>query len=147
MVLSNLAVPKGARKPAKRVGRGTGNGHGKTSCRGHNGYGSRRGSGRKPGFEGGQMPLQRRLPKRGFFNFFGKETAIVNLGDIQERLKGVSVVDAAFLKSVGLLDEGSNIFKVLGAGDWDKAVTVKANAFSKSAVEKIEKAGGKAEKC
>jgi large subunit ribosomal protein L15 len=131
------------------VGRGTGNGHGKTSCRGHNGYGSRRGSRRKPGFEGGQMPLQRRLPKRGFFYPFDRGMEEVNLGAINRLLPAIppDVVDAAYLSKEGLLDSDKGPFKVLGDGDLSKAVTIKANAFSKSALEKIAKAGGKAEKC
>jgi large subunit ribosomal protein L15 len=149
MGLANLTVPTGSRKAAKRVGRGTGNGHGKTSCRGNNGYGSRRGSRRKPGFEGGQMPLQRRLPKRGFHNPFQRAMEEVNLGAINGRLPAIpkDVVDAAFLAKAGLLDSDKGPFKVLGDGEFTKAATIKANAFSQSALAKIEKAGGKAEKC
>ena len=149
MGLANLIIPKGSRKASKRVGRGTGNGHGKTSCRGHNGYGSRRGSRRKPGFEGGQMPLQRRLPKRGFHYPFDRAVEVVKLGAINGRLPAIppDVIDAAFLAKEGLLDSDRGPFKVLGDGELTKAVTIKANAFSKSALAKIEKAGGKAEKC
>jgi len=147
MPLSKLTPAIGSRKPAKRVGRGTGNGHGKTSCRGHNGDGSRSGSRRKRGFEGGQMPLQRRLPKRGFFNIFKKIYVPINLGDINLHVGIEKEVDAQVLVKLGLLRSNDLPIKVLGNGDFEKAITIKANAFSKNAIEKIEKVGGKAEKC
>lgn len=147
MILQKLEPARGARKAKKRIGRGTGNGHGKTSCRGHNGYGSRSGSVVKRGFEGGQMPLQRRLPKRGFTNIFREDIPIINLGELKGKIGEALSVDAPLLQSLGLLKPGCGAYKILGNGEIDKAITIKANAFSRSAVEKIEKAGGKAEKC
>jgi large subunit ribosomal protein L15 len=146
MNLSNLKAPKQASEKRKRVGRGMGSGMGKTSTRGHKGQGSRSGSRLMRGFEGGQMPLHRRLPKRGFKNIFKTEYAIVNLDRIAvlaERNPG-QTIDPEFLVTAGLASR-SDLVKVLGTGDLKAAVTVRAHKFSKSAQEKIAAAGGKAE--
>ena len=146
MNLSTLRPPKNSTAPRKRVGRGMGSGMGKTSTRGHKGQGSRSGSRLMRGFEGGQMPLHRRLPKRGFTNIFKTEYAVVNLERIAElapRAEG-GRIDPAFLVSQGVAGKRDRI-KVLGAGELTAALTVSAHKFSKSAEEKIAKAGGKAE--
>ena len=143
MNLSTIRKPKGATEKRKRVGRGMGSGMGKTSTRGHKGQGSRSGSRLLRGFEGGQMPLHRRLPKRGFTNIFRIEYAIVNLGDI-ERL-GQATVNPELLRSSGLVTKRDRPIKILGDGELKRAVTVQAHKFSKSAAEKIAAAGGKAE--
>ena len=141
MNLSNLRAPRKANENKKRVGRGMGSGMGKTSTRGHKGQGSRSGSSLMRGFEGGQMPLHRRLPKRGFTNIFKTEYEVVNL----ERLAGLneSEVTPEVLRKAGVVTKKSSLVKVLGQGDLSKAITVHAHKFSKSAQEKIEKAGGK----
>ncbi len=143
MNLSDLKPPAGQTKLRKRVGRGMGSGHGKTSSRGHKGQGQGTGFSQKRGFEGGQMPLHRRLPKRGFTNIFKKEFAIVNLGRL-EKLEGNSFnLDKLLeLKVVRKAGEG---LKVLGTGQLTRAITVEAHQFSKSALEKIQKAGGTAQ--
>lgn len=138
-----MARARGSRKRGKRVGRGCGSGHGKTSCRGHKGQKARSGGGVKPGFEGGQMPLQRRLPKRGFTNPFGREYSVLNLRDI-ERM-GLDTVTPEALLEEGLIKSLKDGLKVLGTGELTRAVTVKAHAFSESAVKKIQAAGGAAE--
>jgi large subunit ribosomal protein L15 len=144
--LSNLRAPKKANTGRKRVGRGMGSGMGKTSTRGHKGQGSRSGSSLMRGFEGGQMPLHRRLPKRGFTNIFRTEYTVLNLDRIAQ-LQGeigqgeLTLEDFA---AKGLLDKRKGLLKVLGNGDLTGAVTIHAHKFSKSAQEKIEKAGGKA---
>jgi large subunit ribosomal protein L15 len=142
MNLSNLRAPKKANSNKKRVGRGMGSGMGKTSTRGHKGQRSRSGSRMMRGFEGGQMPLHRRLPKRGFTNIFRTEYTILNIDRIAElgetEITFDSLVKAGLVKSGGLV-------KVLGDGDLKKKVNVQAHKFSKSAQEKITKAGGKAE--
>ena len=143
MKLGELRNPRGARKRRKRVGRGPGSGHGKTACRGTKGQKARSGSGVKPWFEGGQMPLQRRVPKRGFNNIFRKAYAIINLRDLQE-FAGGTVVTPELLKTKGKIKKELHGVKVLGVGDIKVPLTVKASRFSKSAVEKIEAAGGKA---
>jgi len=143
MNLSDLAPAPGSRKKRKRVGRGPGSGHGKTSCRGHKGQNSRSGGGVKPGFEGGQMPLQRRLPKRGFTNIFQKTFSIVNVGSL-EKLEDAEITPEVLIKE-GLVRKIQDGVKILGNGELTKAVTVKAHAFSASAKEKIEKAKGTAE--
>ena len=143
MNLSDLAPAPGSRKKRKRVGRGPGSGHGKTSCRGHKGQNSRSGGGVKPGFEGGQMPLQRRLPKRGFTNIFQKTFSIVNVGAL-EKLAESEITPEVLIKE-GLVRKVQDGVKILGNGELTKAVTVKAHAFSASAKEKIEKAKGTAE--
>lgn len=142
MNLSNLRAPKKANEKKKRVGRGMGSGMGKTSTRGHKGQGSRSGSRMMRGFEGGQMPLHRRLPKRGFTNIFRTEYTVVNLDRIAE-LGEADVTLETFLQS-GLARRGE-LVKVLGDGELKKKINVQAHKFSKSAQEKIAKAGGKAE--
>lgn len=140
--LSNLRAPRKANTGRKRVGRGMGSGMGKTSTRGHKGQGSRSGSSLMRGFEGGQMPLHRRLPKRGFTNIFRTEYTIVNL----DRIAGLGVKEIAiedYLR-LGLSSSKKAPIKILGSGELTAAVTVHAHKFSKSAAEKIEKAGGKA---
>jgi large subunit ribosomal protein L15 len=140
--LSNLRAPKKANSKRKRVGRGMGSGMGKTSTRGHKGQGSRSGSSLMRGFEGGQMPLHRRLPKRGFTNIFRTEYNVLNL----ERLTELDVTEFTPEKmaEMGLLKKNKGLVKVLANGEVSKAITVHAHKFSKSAQEKIEKAGGKA---
>jgi large subunit ribosomal protein L15 len=141
MNLSNLRAPRKANENKKRVGRGMGSGMGKTSTRGHKGQGSRSGSSLMRGFEGGQMPLHRRLPKRGFTNIFKTEYQVVNL----ERLAGIDEKEITpdVLRKAGVVNGKNVLVKVLGHGELSKAVTVHAHRFSKSAQEKIEKAGGK----
>jgi len=143
MNLADLTPAPGSRKKRKRVGRGPGSGHGKTSCRGHKGQNSRSGGGVKPGFEGGQMPLQRRLPKRGFTNIFQKTFSIVNVGSL-EKLEESEITPEVLIKQ-GLVRKIQDGVKILGNGELTKSVTVKAHAFSASAKEKIEKARGTAE--
>jgi len=146
MRLGNLSPAEGAKTEAKRLGRGIGSGLGKTSGKGHKGQWARSGGGVRPGFEGGQMPLIRRIPKRGFNNHFRKEYSIVNLSTL-ESFEAGSVVDIDILNEKGLIKlvKGSVGLKVLGNGTLTKALTVKAANFSASAKEAIEKAGGKAE--
>ena len=139
--LSNLSPHPGSRKQKKRLGRGHGSGHGKTSARGHNGYKSRSGSGSKPGYEGGQMPLQRRLPKRGFKNPFRKEYAIVNLKNLDFFEDGARV-DRNSLIEAGMVAKKYQLVKILGNGEISKKVTVSVNKISKGARQKIEAAGG-----
>ena len=141
MELSNLKPKKGSRHAKKRVGRGPGSGHGKTAGRGEKGQKSRSGFSRQPGFEGGQMPLHRRLPKRGFTNIFKKEYAVVNLSDL-ERFDNGATVDEATLRQAGLVKGRNDGVKVLGYGELSKKLTVSATKFSKTAKEAIEKAGG-----
>jgi large subunit ribosomal protein L15 len=144
MDLSNLSPARGSRKSRKRIGRGPGSGHGKTSGRGHKGRGARSGGNTHPSFEGGQMPLQRRLPKRGFRNPFRREFSVVNLNRLEAAFEGGAVIDAAVLAERGLVRAGLPV-KVLGQGELSKALTVKAHAFSASARERITAAGGSAE--
>jgi large subunit ribosomal protein L15 len=141
MNLSNLRAPRKANENKKRVGRGMGSGMGKTSTRGHKGQGSRSGSSLMRGFEGGQMPLHRRLPKRGFTNIFKTEYEVVNL----DRLATLNEpeITPEVLRKVGIVTSKNTLVKVLGQGELKKALTVHAHKFSKSAQEKIEKAGGK----
>ncbi|MEN8258208.1 MAG: 50S ribosomal protein L15 [Thermodesulfobacteriota bacterium] len=141
MNLSNLSPSPGSRKPKKRLGRGHGTGHGKTSGRGHKGYKARSGSGIKPGFEGGQMPIQRRLPKRGFNNIFRNEYAIVNVRDLQKMRSGSKVTRESLLK-YGLIKASDSKVKILGDGELTKKFTVTVDKVSKSAQQKIESAGG-----
>ncbi len=140
--LSNLRAPKKANTGRKRVGRGMGSGMGKTSTRGHKGQRSRSGSHMMRGFEGGQMPLHRRLPKRGFTNIFRTEYTIVNLDRIAE-LK-VAEIGLDDYRKLGLASSKNALIKVLGSGELKKAITIHAHKFSKSAADKIAKAGGKA---
>ena len=146
MRLGNLSPAEGAVTPAKRLGRGIGSGLGKTSGKGHKGQWARSGGGVRPGFEGGQMPLIRRIPKRGFNNHFKNTYSIVNLS-VLDSFDANSTVDIFALNEKGLIKviKGSVGLKVLGNGTISKAITVKANSFSASAKEAIEKAGGKAE--
>jgi large subunit ribosomal protein L15 len=144
MRLNELRPPEGARKKRKRVGRGEGSGHGGTSTKGHKGLKARSGGTISPGFEGGQMPLQRRLPKRGFKNPFRKEWSVVNLGDLSAFPEG-AVVDVESMKSSGLVKKVAFGVKILGDGEISRPLTVRAHAFSLSARKKIEAAGGKAE--
>lgn len=144
MRLEELKPSEGAKKKAKRVGRGVGSGHGKTSTKGHKGQKARSGGVKGPGFEGGQMPLQRRIPKRGFTNIFRKEYAVVNLGDLA-RVSGTDPITPEVLVQKGLIRGLKDGVKVLGMGEFKEKITVRAHRFSKSAVDKIQAAGGKAE--
>lgn len=144
MNLSELRAPEGASKNRKRLGRGTGSGHGKTSGRGHKGQRARSGGRGKTGFEGGQMPLQRRLPKRGFTNIFRKEISIVNLGDLEIFDSG-STVDVAALVKAGLVKKIGDGVKLLADGDIKKPLIIKVHRSSQAAKEKIEAAGGRIE--
>jgi len=134
-----------SRKRKKRVGRGYGSGHGKTSGRGHKGQRARSSGNVRPGFEGGQMPLHRRLPIRGFTNIHRSEYSYVNCGSVSAAFEAGSQVTPEALKSKGLVKKVKNGVKVLGAGEVNKPLTVKAHSFSKSAMEKIAAAGGKTE--
>ena len=144
--LSNLRAPRKANTGRKRVGRGMGSGMGKTSTRGHKGQGSRTGTSLMRGFEGGQMPLHRRLPKRGFMNIFRTEYTVVNLDRIVAQTEGkkVSEITQEDYKMLGLASSKKALIKILGSGDLTTAITIHAHKFSRAAVEKIEKAGGKA---
>ena len=144
--LSNLRAPKKANTGRKRVGRGMGSGMGKTSTRGHKGQGARTGSSMMRGFEGGQMPIHRRLPKRGFTNIFRVEYAVINLSRIAELVATLGVAEIALedYKKLGLSGSKKALIKILGDGDLVAPITITAHKFSKSAAEKIEKAGGKA---
>ncbi len=139
--LNTLRPAKGANRKSKRVGRGIGGGHGKTAARGYKGQKSRSGTSIRPGFEGGQMPLHRRLPKRGFNNIFRKEYAVVNLDKLALFEAGANV-DPDILKSRGIVKNPKDGIKILGAGELKHALHVSAHKFSKSAVEKIQQAGG-----
>jgi len=148
--IGGLSPSLGSSKKRKRVGRGPGSGHGKTSTRGHKGQLSRSGAKKRSWFEGGQMPLQRRVPKRGFTNIFGKEFQIVNLSALSKvtSLSAESVKDVIspkIMKEAGLIKKIKLPVKILGEGEMARAVVVQANAFSKKAKEKIEAAGGKIE--
>ncbi|HOB12274.1 MAG TPA: 50S ribosomal protein L15 [Syntrophomonadaceae bacterium] len=144
MKLHEIQAPPGANKRTKRVGRGPGSGHGKTSTRGHKGQKARSGGGVRPGFEGGQMPLQRRIPKRGFTNIFKKEYAIVNVQDLN-RFEDGTEVTIELLQDAGIVKGIKDGVKILGNGELEKKLTVKAHRFSKQAEEKIAARGGKAE--
>ena len=145
MKLHELKSNEGAFKTNKRVGRGTSSGHGKTSGKGHKGQNARSGGGVRPGFEGGQLPLFKRLPQRGFSNaMFKKVYATINVSDL-EKFDNGAVVTPELLKEMGILKKQLSGVKVLGNGELTKKITVKAHKFSKSAIEKIEAQGGKAE--
>jgi large subunit ribosomal protein L15 len=144
MKLHELTPAEGSRKARKRVGRGIGSGMGKTATRGHKGQNARSGGGVRPGFEGGQNPLYRRLPKRGFTNTFRKEFAIVNLTELNKFAAGTEVTPEALLES-GIVKNARDGIKILGNGEITVQLNVKANKFSQSAVEKIQAAGGKTE--
>lgn len=144
MKLQELSPAQGAKKAPKRLGRGTGSGTGKTSARGQKGQNSRSGGGVRPGFEGGQMPLSRRLPKRGFTNIFAKEYAIINISQLESFENG-AVVDLNALLENGAVRKQLDGLKVLGNGNLSKKLTVKAKKFTKTAEEKIKAAGGSIE--
>jgi large subunit ribosomal protein L15 len=144
MKLENLSPAFGSTKEGKRKGRGIGSGNGKTAGRGAKGQWARSGGGVRPGFEGGQMPLQRRLPKRGFTNIFATRFAVINVSDL-ETFENGSTVTVDELRNAGLVKKTYDGVKILGNGELSKKLTVKASAFSGSAKEKIEKAGGNAE--
>jgi large subunit ribosomal protein L15 len=144
MRIEDIQPAEGSRKRRKRVGRGFGSGHGKTSCKGHKGQKARSGGPKGAGFEGGQMPLQRRIPKRGFTNNFRVDYAIVNL-DVIEKLRTEGTITLELLIDRGVIKDMKSGLKVLGNGTLQGPVTIKADAFSASAMEKIQVAGGKAE--
>ena len=144
MKLYELSPAAGSVKDVKRICRGHGSGNGKTAGKGHKGQNARSGGGVRPGFEGGQMPMTRRIPKRGFNNIFATKYSVVNVSDLDQFVDG-TVVDADLLKASCLIKKTNDGVKILGNGELTKNLTVKAAAFSASAKEKIEKAGGKAE--
>ena len=144
MKIEDIKPAEGSRKKSKRVGRGVGSGHGKTSCKGHKGQKARSGGTVGLGFEGGQMPLQRRVPKRGFTNIHGKSYATINLDRINA-LQGVDVVTPDLLMEKRIIKDMKDGLKVLGGGKIERAITVRAKAFSASAKDKIAAVGGKAE--
>ena len=144
MKMHELSPAFGSVREAKRIGRGHGSGNGKTAGKGHKGQKARAGRGMRPGFEGGQMPLQRRVPKRGFNNIFAEEWSAVNLSALEVFEDGATV-DAAALAEKGIIKKACRPVKVLGNGKLTKKLTVKLNAFSASAAEKINSVGGKAE--
>jgi large subunit ribosomal protein L15 len=143
MRLDELSSPKGARKKAKRVGRGIGSGHGKTACKGHKGQNARSGRGTKAGFEGGQMPIQRRLPKRGFHSPFKKQFAIIHVGDLN-RFPKDTVVEPQLLVQSGLLKKEETV-KLLSDGELQHPLTVRVHHVSKAALKKVESVSGKVE--
>jgi large subunit ribosomal protein L15 len=142
MELNNLKPKKASRHAKKRIGRGPGSGHGKTAGRGEKGQKSRSGYSRMLGFEGGQMPLHRRLPKRGFTNIFKKELAVVNLSDLEQRFDNGATIDESALRGAGLVKGAADGIKILGDGKLTKKLNVKATKFSASARKQIEAAGG-----
>lgn len=144
MNLHELSPAVGSKKESKRIGRGHGSGWGKTSGKGHKGQKARSGGSIRPGFEGGQMPLQRRVPKRGFNNIFAKKIVAINVGSLNAFEDG-AVVDAAALINAGIIKKELDGVKILSNGKLSKKLTVKASAFSEAAKQKIEEAGGKAE--
>ena len=144
MKLNELSPAEGSQRPRQRVGRGVGSGWGKTASRGNKGQGQRSGGGVRPGYEGGQMPIHRRLPKRGFTNIFKKNFAIINIRDLA-RFDSGSTVDELELVKVGLIKGSYDGIKLLGQGEIDYPLQVKVNAISKSAHEKISAAGGTVE--
>ncbi|MBR0276915.1 MAG: 50S ribosomal protein L15 [Clostridia bacterium] len=144
MKLCELSPAVGSKKAPKRIGRGHGSGTGKTAGKGHKGQKARSGGGVRPGFEGGQMPLYRRLPKRGFYNRFAKNYVEVNLSDLN-KFDANTEITAEFLKNAGVISKICDGIVILGKGEIDKALTIKAKRFSKSAEEKIVAAGGKAQ--
>ena len=144
MKLHELAPAAGSTTAAKRLGRGVGSGLGKTSGKGHKGAKARSGGGKRPGFEGGQMPLYRRIPKKGFTNIFGTEYAEVHVGQLEVFNDGV-VVNAELLKAAGIIKKTMDGVKILGNGELTKKLTVEAAKFTESAKQKIEAVGGKAE--
>lgn len=145
MKLHELSPAAGSTKERKRIGRGVGSGQGKTAGKGHKGQKARAGRGMRPGFEGGQMPLQRRIPKRGFVNIFRTEMAIVNVASLEKAFNAGDTVTIEALVEKGLVKKVLDGVKVLGNGEITKSLTVQVNAFSESAKQKIEAAGGKIE--
>ena len=145
MKLHELSPAEGSKKAVKRIGRGHGSGQGKTAGKGHKGQKARSGGGVRPGFEGGQMPMQRRLPKRGFNNIFAKKIVSINVGSLEKKFDDGAVVDTQALISAGLEKNSFDAVKILGNGNLTKKLEVKVAAYSASAKEKIEAAGGKAE--
>ncbi len=144
MKLHELKAVEGATKVSKRKGRGTASGWGKTAGRGMNGQNSRSGGGVRPGFEGGQMPLYRRIPKRGFTNIWGTEYTVINVSDLNRFENGATVTPET-IEEAGMAKQVKDGIKILGNGTLEKNLTVQAHKFSKTAIEKIESAGGKAE--
>ncbi|HLG22674.1 MAG TPA: 50S ribosomal protein L15 [Candidatus Manganitrophaceae bacterium] len=144
MKISELAPPRGAKKKEKRIGRGPGSGHGKTSTKGHKGQAARSGGTKAPGFEGGQQPLIRRVPKVGFTNIFRKEYAIVNLKTL-DRFEAESVVNPQSLRDAGIIKKSALPVKVLAEGALGKPLVVSAHKFSQEAIKKIQAAGGRVE--
>ena len=144
MKLHGLAPAPGSKKERTRVGRGLGSGLGKTAGKGHKGQNARAGGGVRPGFEGGQMPIYRRLPKRGFYNKFGMEYTEVNVWQLN-RFEAGTVVDPVLLVEVGVIKNVRDGIRILGNGELDKSLMVRANGFTKAAMEKIQAAGGKVE--
>ena len=144
MKLNELQPAEGSKFAAKRVGRGIGSGNGKTSGKGHKGQKARSGGGVRPGFEGGQMPIYRRLPKRGFNNIFAKQYVTINVSDLEKFDNGTEVT-AELLKETGVVSKVLDGIKILGRGELTKKLNVKVAKYSAQAIEKIEKAGGKAE--
>ncbi len=144
MRIHDLSPAKGSKKRRKRVGRGPGSGHGKTSCRGHKGQNSRSGGGAPPGFEGGQMPLHRRLPKRGFTNIFKKHYSLIHIRDLN-RFTPDSTLNVEALANAGLVKRIKDGVKLLGDGEISHPLVIKVHKVSKTAREKIENAGGKVE--
>lgn len=144
MKIHELSPAPGSNRESYRKGRGAGSGNGKTAGKGHKGQKARSGGGVRPGFEGGQMPLQRRIPKRGFVNIFATRYTAINLSAL-DKFESGAVVDAAALKEAGIIKKELDGVKILGQGELTKALTVKAAKFSESAKQKIEAAGGKAE--
>ncbi|MGN1126501.1 MAG: 50S ribosomal protein L15 [Ruminococcus sp.] len=145
MRLHELSPVDGSKKDVKRIGRGHGSGWGKTSGKGHKGQKARSGGSIRPGFEGGQMPLQRRVPKRGFNNIFRKKIVALNVNQLDSKFDNGAVVDAEALRNAGLVKNSFDGIKILGNGELTKSLTVKVDAFSESAKKAIEEAGGKAE--
>ena len=145
MKLNELSPAPGSKKGAKRIGRGHGSGWGKTSGKGQKGQKSRSGGSIRPGFEGGQMPLQRRVPKRGFNNIFAKNVVAINLSALNRKFNDGDTVDVETLRAAGVVKNGFDAVKVLGNGKIDKKLNVKVSAYSESAKAAIEAAGGKAE--
>ena len=145
MKLHELSPVAGSKKDVKRIGRGHGSGWGKTSGKGHKGQKARSGGSIRPGFEGGQMPLQRRVPKRGFNNIFRKKIVALNVNQLDAKFDNGAVVDAEALKNAGLVKNSFDGIKILGNGELTKKLTVKANAFSEGAKAKIEALGGTCE--
>ena len=145
MKLHELSPVEGSKKSSKRIGRGHGSGWGKTAGKGHKGQKARSGGSIRPGFEGGQMPLQRRVPKRGFNNIFAKNVVAINLSTLNRKFTDGDTVDVEALKAAGVVKNSFDAIKVLGNGKLEKKLTVKVSAFSESAKAAIEAAGGKAE--